>query len=76
MVGGIDQGWSIEGFTGLSGVVANRDMDSDCQLGSYGVDMELSDRCVEVESESHAGSSRSLRPIRIASNERVAVSEP
>lgn len=55
-VGGIDQGWSIEGFNGVSGVVASRDIVSDHQLGTFGVDMELFDRCVEAELESHAGS--------------------
>ena len=56
VIGGVDQGWSIEGFNGVSGVVASRDILSDRQLGSYGVDMELFDRCVAAESESHVRS--------------------
>ena len=47
-VGGVDQGWSIEGFNGVSGVVTSRDIVSDHQLGTSGVDMELFDRCVEA----------------------------
>mgnify|MGYP002630748522 FL=1 len=59
-VGGVDQGWSIEGFNGVSGVVTSRDIVSDHQLGTSGVDMELFDRCVEAELESYASSDVAL----------------
>ena len=56
VIAGVDHGWSIEGFNGVSGVVAGREIASDRRLGSYGVDIELFDRCVAAESKALAGS--------------------
>lgn len=45
-------GWLIEGFNGVSGLVADSSIKSKHRLGSFGVDLDLFDRCVLNEVDS------------------------
>ena len=51
-----DSGWRIDGFNGISGLVVHASISSAQRMGSYGVDMELFERCVDVESGALDGS--------------------
>ena len=53
---GSQSGWLIEGFNGVSGLVADPSITSTLNMGAFGVDMELFNRCVDVEMASFVGS--------------------
>jgi nucleoside-triphosphatase len=48
--GELNSGWRIEGFNGVSGLVVHSSIESTRRMGSFGVDIDLFERCVEAES--------------------------
>ena len=51
-----DSGWMIEGFNGVAGLIAHASIESEHRMGAFGIDMDLFERCIDVEQESLGGS--------------------
>ena len=47
--GNLRKGWRIDTFDGDGGIVAHSDIQSDCRMGRYGVDMSLFERIVSSQ---------------------------